>query len=193
MRLGTCRLTVVCALSLVGVKDSSSPPRPARREEQISSSERAGHILLHLPPSSSPLFRSLQYGSSLVAEQKSCPLGKLRPRLHTQPICPRINLCLEPPRCRRAGDTRASRSCSAWSPPRRAIYLDSPRSPLRESGSQTDIAVGYYGLRAIGRRSTTSFVSASREIRRTTSRGAHTEVGAITHTSLVCARCTFLK
>ena len=82
-----------------------------------------------------------------------------------------------PPRCQQPGDTLASCSCSASSPPRRAICSRSPRSPLREPGSQTGIVVGSYGLRAIERRSTTSFASALKGTRRAISRGAHTEVG----------------
>lgn len=92
-------------------------------------------------------------------------------------LFPHINLAVKKPtRWQQPGNIHALCSCSASSPPQVAICLHSPRSPPREPGSQTAIVVGYYGLRAIGRRSTTSFASALRETRRAISQGAHTEV-----------------
>lgn len=84
----------------------------------------------------------------------------------------------KPARWQQPGDARAPRSWSASCPPRRATCSRSPRSPLSGPASPTDIVVGYYGLRAVGRRSTMSFAYVSRETRRAISPGAHTEVGA---------------
>ena len=173
---------------------------------QSSSSSSSPPLSLSLSVSPS-LCHSHQDGSTLRAEQKSTSaLGKLDSHLevkrelsvsHPPTPCP-VPLTRSPiffffssifppsahqlvrrnpPRCQQPGDTLASCSCSASSPPRRAICSRSPRSPLREPGSQTGIVVGSYGLRAIERRSTTSFASALKGTRRAISRGAHTEVG----------------
>ncbi len=146
-------------------------------------------LLLLLLPS---LCHSHQDGSTLLEQLKSTSavgklgshLGVRREQCGSSPPADEIPFTSahqlggrKPTWWQRPGCIRALSSCSASSPPQRAICLHSPTSPLREPGRQTGTVVGYYGLRAVGRRSTTSFASALRETRRAISQGAHTEVG----------------